>query len=158
MLDYIIYFKSKHHFAGVSMAESTQAIIERILEDDPRFHQNAYYFMLKCLNYSVQKHESQFKEDDSGQQKHVSGPQLLECIREIALRDFGYMARIVFEIWGIKESGNWGTIVFNLIDSQLLSKSDSDSRSDFNDVYDFEEALDKAFFKEKIYKLRNEYR
>ena len=139
------------------MSESTQEIIERIIEEDPRFHPNAYYFMLKCLNYSVQKHEPQFADDESGDQKHVTGPQLLECIREIALKDFGYMARTVFEIWGIKDSGSWGTIVYNMIESKLLSKSDSDSRSDFNDVYDFEEALDKAFFKEKIYKLRDEY-
>lgn len=139
------------------MAKSTQEIIEKILEDDPRFHPNAYFFLLKCLNFSVQKHESQFNEDDTGQQKHVSGPQLLEVIREIALRDFGYMARIVFEIWEIKESGNWGTIVYNLIEAQLLSKSDSDSLSDFAGVYSFEEALDQAFFKEKIYKLRDEY-
>ena len=47
------------------MTEYTQSIIDRIIEEDPRFHRNAYFFMLKCLNYSVQKHESHFVDDET---------------------------------------------------------------------------------------------
>jgi uncharacterized repeat protein (TIGR04138 family) len=51
------------------------------------------------------------------------------------------MARTVFARWGIQRTGDFGEIVFNLIAAGLMSKTDEDTREDFRDVYDLDQAL-----------------
>jgi uncharacterized repeat protein (TIGR04138 family) len=79
------------------------------------------------------------------QQVHISGPELLEGIRELALEEFGLMARTVFHCWSIHTTEDFGRVVFDLIERGEMSKTDGDQLSDFNDVYDFEEALDNQY-------------
>ena len=76
---------------------------------------------------------------------HVSGQELLEGIRDYALELFGPMARTVLEYWGIKNTRDFGEIVFNMIDAGLLGKAEQDSREDFENVYDFKAVFDKGF-------------
>jgi uncharacterized repeat protein (TIGR04138 family) len=47
--------------------------------------------------------------------------------------------------WGVSRTGDFGDIVYNLIDIGLMKKSDNDRREDFDDVYDFAEAFDRHF-------------
>ena len=51
------------------------------------------------------------------------------------------MARTVFRMWGIQKTGDFGDIVFNLVDAGLMSKTDEDCREDFRDVFDLDAAL-----------------
>jgi len=55
------------------------------------------------------------------------------------------MARTVFHMWGIDKTDDFGEIIFNLVESNLMSKTEEDQRSDFRDVYDLDEALVKGF-------------
>jgi uncharacterized repeat protein (TIGR04138 family) len=66
---------------------------------------------------------------------------LLEGIRDLALREFGLMARTVFRRWGVEKTDDFGEIVFNLIEATLMSKTNDDSRRDFQGVYDLDRAL-----------------
>ena len=52
------------------------------------------------------------------------------------------MARTVLNQWGVTQTADVGEIVFNLVDAQVMSKQDSDTRDDFANVYDFEEVFD----------------
>jgi uncharacterized repeat protein (TIGR04138 family) len=122
-----------------------------IVERDPRFAYEAYEFMFHALHYTQKMldrlpPEQERRERTPGEkQYHVSGPELLEGIRQFAFEEFGYMARTVFKLWGIHKTGDFGAIVFNLIEAGLMSKTDNDSLADFQDVYDFDEALVRAF-------------
>jgi len=78
-------------------------------------------------------------------QFHITGPELLEGIREFALHEFGLMARSVFHCWSIHTTEDFGRVVFDLIERGEMSKTDGDQLSDFSDVYDFEEALDNQY-------------
>lgn len=78
-------------------------------------------------------------------QAHITGPELLEGIREFALEEFGLMARTVFHCWSIHTTEDFGRVVFDLIERHEMSKTDGDQLSDFVDVYDFEEALDNQY-------------
>jgi uncharacterized repeat protein (TIGR04138 family) len=51
------------------------------------------------------------------------------------------MARVVFHLWGINRTADFGEIIFNLIDAELLSKTESDRREDFHDVLDLDREL-----------------
>ncbi len=75
-------------------------------------------------------------------QRHVTGQQLCEGIREYAISQFGLMSKVVLNSWGIQTTSDFGEIVYNLIRVGVLKKSSRDRRSHFNDVYDFEEAFD----------------
>ena len=51
------------------------------------------------------------------------------------------MAKLVLASWGIHSTSDFGEIVYNLIRIGKMSKSDDDRREDFDNVYDFEQAL-----------------
>jgi uncharacterized repeat protein (TIGR04138 family) len=55
------------------------------------------------------------------------------------------MARTVFRLWGINRTDDFGEIVFNLVEANLMSKTDNDSRDDFRDVYDLDQVLVRDF-------------
>ena len=61
------------------------------------------------------------------------------------LDQFGPLAKTVLESWGVHRCRDFGEIVFNLIEYRVFSKTDSDRREDFADVYDFDEAFVKPF-------------
>jgi uncharacterized repeat protein (TIGR04138 family) len=63
----------------------------------------------------------------------------------LARGEFGLLARTVFRQWGITRSDDLGEIVFNLIDANLLSKTERDRRSDFEGICDLEQALTDGF-------------
>ena len=104
-----------------------------IVERDPRYAIGAYDFTRQAVTYA--------SEVVFATGTHVSGPELLEAIRQLARERFGVMAHDVLESWGVYTTGDFGEIVFNLIDEGLLSKTDEDSREDFLEVYSFEEVF-----------------
>ncbi len=71
--------------------------------------------------------------------------ELLEGIRGYALEAFGPMTMTVLAEWNIHTCDDVGEIVFNMIAHKLASKTDSDSRDDFKNGYDFFEAFRKPF-------------
>jgi uncharacterized repeat protein (TIGR04138 family) len=75
---------------------------------------------------------------------HVTGGELLEGIRQMALELYGPMARTVFEHWGIYNTEDFGHIVFNMVNVGLMSKTKEDSINDFKDVYDFKKVFDEV--------------
>lgn len=117
-------------------------VIRAIQKDDTRYERGAYYFLRQALDYSLKElHES----GDLDKTNHLSGQQLLEGIRRFAIDQYGPMARTVLENWGVKNCRDFGNIVFNLVQCQVLGKTDQDSPEDFNKGYSFSAAFDKPF-------------
>jgi uncharacterized repeat protein (TIGR04138 family) len=81
--------------------------------------------------------------------RHVAGPELLEGVRQYALKEFGPMVVTVFSSWGINCCEDIGHMVFNLIGAGIFGKTEEDSMEDFKSVYDFDEAFVKPFAPEK---------
>jgi len=126
--------------------------LEELVRRDPRYAYEAYEFVFaalahtqKLLGRAPQEPAEEPPEEPSEEpgvvEHHVSGPELLDGIRDLALREFGLMARTVFRMWGIDRTGDFGEIVFNLIEANLMSKTEGDSRADFVGVYDLDQAL-----------------
>ncbi len=110
--------------------------IRQIIDRDPRFDANAYFFIFEALEYTLSRMDTR---------RHVSGKELLEGIREYSLDSFGYLTRTVLYEWGITCTEDIGALVFNLVSAKLLMKNDADSMADFRNGYDFEEAFDRGF-------------
>ena len=123
--------------------------LEEVVQRDPRYAYEAYEFVFAALSHSQkllgrQPRDEAEEDEEEGEGEvchHVSGPELLHGVRDLALREFGLMARTVFRMWGINNTSDFGEIVFNLIGANLMSKTDEDNRADFADVYDLDEAL-----------------
>ena len=81
--------------------------------------------------------------------RHVAGPELLQGVRQYALKEFGPMVVTVLSYWGIRCCEDIGHMVFNLIGAGIFGKTEEDSIEDFKSVYDFEEAFVKPFVPEK---------
>jgi uncharacterized repeat protein (TIGR04138 family) len=112
--------------------------IQNVRRRDRRFSRNAYYFVLDALDYTM-THLG--RDELTGEDRHIGGKELIGGIREYAADQFGPMATIVFERWGVRSSADFGEIVFNLIDAELLSRRPTDSRLDFVDGTDFRETF-----------------
>ena len=107
---------------------------------DRRYARNAYYFILDALDYTI---EELGRHREVGEARHVGGREVLEGARELAALQFGPMAQIVFERWGIQRTEDIGEVVFNLIEIGLLSRRSEDTRLDFMNGFDFRHAFEK---------------
>lgn len=103
-------------------------IVEEICANDLRYKPDAYEFLMQALTFTQEKLK---------RKTHVSGKELLEGIRELVIEQYGPMAKTVLRHWGITKTRDFGNIVFNMVNENLLSKTASDSIDDFKDVYDF---------------------
>ncbi|MCI0340279.1 MAG: hypothetical protein L0216_03880 [Planctomycetales bacterium] len=122
--------------------EEMLAILAEICRKDPRFRREAYPFVFEALSVA----QKLFKKDEAPpEDRHVTGPQLLEGVKELAGRKFGFLAKTVLNEWGIRRTEDVGEIVFNLIEAGLMGRQESDSRGDFAAGYDFEEAFEREF-------------
>lgn len=118
------------------MIDKDRAIHE-LIERDGRFRADAYDFVFEALDYTLRRR--------GGGARHVTGAEILESIRLLALEQFGYLARSVLSEWGITRTDDFGAVVFNLIEADLLQKTANDRREDFEGLFNFSEAFDMAF-------------
>ena len=118
------------------MAADLENAILDVAQKYGRYKPNAYKFTLDAVRFTA---------DAVEQSRHVSGEELLEGIRRLALERFGPMAKTVFEQWGILKTDDFGEIVFQLVDEGLLGKTERDKLSDFASGYDFHEAFVRNF-------------
>jgi uncharacterized repeat protein (TIGR04138 family) len=121
----------------VSFEES----LVKIQAKDPRYHREAYLFVREALEHT----QKTIGKDARGRIRHVTGQELLGGIREFALEQFGPMAKTVLEDWGVRCCDDFGAIVFNMIEVSWLAKTSKDSRADFENGYDFDEAFRQPF-------------
>jgi len=115
--------------------------LDSIVAHDPRYARDAYVFLRDSLDFTTK----QQKKIKGATVRHVAGPELLEGVRQYALREFGPMVMTVFSSWGIHCCEDIGHMVFNLIEAGVFGKTEEDSLEDFKNVYDFEAAFVKPF-------------
>ncbi len=110
--------------------------VEHLTIQDPRYQRDAYYFIREALDHAVKLRKRQV-----GEAGHVTGQQICEGARQVALKQYGPMVATVLEFWGVTRTEDFGEIVWNLIDLGVFGKTDTDSRKDFQGVYSFQEAF-----------------
>lgn len=113
-----------------------EGIMDQIRLREQRFDERAYLFVLSALEHSQTK---------LVERRHITGPELAQACRDLALQRFGVMARVVLEHWGVRSTMDIGDIVFTLVDLGLLISQPQDRRDDFYGVFDFEEAFEREY-------------
>jgi uncharacterized repeat protein (TIGR04138 family) len=119
--------------------------LDSIVANDPRYHSDAYVFLRDALDYTTK----QQKKAKGASVRHVAGPELLEGVRQYALKEFGPLVTTVLSYWGVRSCEDIGNMVFNLIEAGIFGKTEEDSIDDFKNVYDFHEVFVKPFEPER---------
>ena len=111
-------------------------VMDRIRLREPRFHEHAYLFVLSALEFSQAR---------LTERRHITGRELAEACRDLALQRYGVLARMVLEHWGVNSTADFGNVVFTLVDLGLLLSQATDTRDDFANVFDFHDAFDRDY-------------
>ena len=137
--------KAPHNPAAKpELVDLETAIRREILSRDPGYELAAYLFIYEALAYT-QKALGRDGASLTPAQRHVTGQELLNGIREYAAQMFGPLAPVVFRNWRVKRTEDFGEIVFNLVEHGLLGKTESDAREDFAGGFDFDRAFEGPF-------------
>ncbi len=115
--------------------------LDSVVINDPRYQRDGYIFLRDALDFTTKRQ----KKVKGVTVRHVTGPELLDGVRQYALKEFGPLVMTVFDSWGIHSCVDIGNMVFNLIGAGVFGKTEEDSIEDFKNVYDFEEAFVRPF-------------
>jgi uncharacterized repeat protein (TIGR04138 family) len=135
------------------MIDPTHPLAE-LLRRDKRYHLDAYVFVFDALRYAHEQLgmgrspgsiEDTVVDNQSEDERHISGQQLCEAIRLYAVKQYGGLAKSVLNHWGVQSTGDFGEIVFNLISIGQMRKTDNDRREDFDDVFRFDDGFRDTF-------------
>lgn len=129
--------------SGILLADS---VMDRLRQRYPCYHETAYLFILSGLHYTIER---------LGEPRHISGRELAEGCRDLALERWGLMARAVLDYWGIRSTRDLGAIVFALVECGVLVKQDDDSMEDFDGVYDFAQAFERDYSWNGVRRLKS---
>ncbi len=114
------------------MPSNLEDRLKEVVARDGRYHINAYRFVYEALDYTVKQLDKK---------RHISGRELLEGLKNLAPEQFGGLACMVLDVWGVHKTADFGNMVFNLVEADLMSRSEDDTREDFDGVYDFREVF-----------------
>ena len=112
-------------------SEAPGVMGEEVAFEDVKSRVEAYEFVKEALNDTQERCGV----------RHVSGRELLQGLRELAIRKFGKRAKTVLAEWKIFRTEDFGEIVFEMIEAGLLTKRPGDSREEFRNGFDFYEAF-----------------
>ncbi|MEO1235638.1 MAG: Minf_1886 family protein [Planctomycetota bacterium] len=111
-----------------------------------RFPVDAFVFVQRGLDFTVRRTHGELDDDydprDPDQpSRHVSGKMLCEGLRDFALQQYGLLAGTVLRRWHVTRCEDFGQIVFAMVESGMMHKTDDDSIDDFRDVFSFRDAF-----------------
>ncbi|HET8654734.1 MAG TPA: Minf_1886 family protein [Longimicrobiaceae bacterium] len=119
--------------SGMLLAE---AVMDRLRQRYPGYHETAYLFILSALHFTIERLD---------EPRHITGRELAEGCRDLAIERWGLMARAVLEFWGIRSTRDLGAIVFALVECGVLVKQENDALDDFDDVFDFATSFERDY-------------
>lgn len=132
-------------------SDKFSSAVERIVAQDPRFDRDAYFFVRDALEFTAKLHRRGPARGERGTHPtppvahHVTGQELLEGVRQFALKEYGPMVTTVFEHWRVSRCEDFGAMVFHLIEAGIFGKNASDTLADFGGGYDFQAAFEEPF-------------
>lgn len=117
--------------------------LDEIVEAVGLYPIEAYEFVQQGLAYTVQKLHGEKKDPKAN--RHVSGQELSEGLREFALLQWGFLAHTVLSRWNLRRTDDFGKIVFALVEHGHMNKTDEDTIEDFRNVFEFRSAFEEQY-------------
>lgn len=117
------------------MNVDTPQSLNRALLRDGRYHISAYTFLRDGLELASHRRYGALDRQDP---RHVTGAELCHALRDLALQRWGLLARLVLNYWGVRETRDFGEMVFLMVELGAMGAQDSDRLDHFDDVFDFD--------------------
>ena len=140
--------------SSFAMTKSLKRIAQ-IAKIDGRYKVDAYLFVQQSLAFAqLQRGHSQRRSTTENEEQpeltaspdpHLTGQELCRAIRIYAHELYGLLAKSVLNSWGVRSTSDFGEIVYKLIEIGEMTKSETDQREDFDDVFDFAEAFQRSY-------------
>jgi uncharacterized repeat protein (TIGR04138 family) len=121
-------------------------VLTRLRSRGEPYDDRAYLFVLASIEYLQGK---------LPERRHVTGPEVTHACRELALQQYGLLARSVLDHWGIRGTEDFGRIVYSLVEVGVLVTQPGDKVEDFHGVYGFEQAFDEGYVWQGARELTN---
>ena len=115
-----------------------------VVQRDPRYMVEAYEFVMHALEHThklLGRQPPDENADPDDPRCHVSVREWVEGICDLARQEFGFMGPVVFRMWGIRSTDDFGEVIFNLIDAGLMTRTADESKADFHALFDLDEAI-----------------
>jgi len=103
-----------------------------------KFHPESYRFIMSALNYAQDQCE--------GEIRHINAMEMMRGVVGLGHRFFGLLTETVFNQWGYYTTDDFGFAIFELIDRGALRKTEEDSITDFDDLFDFGHVLTSEYY------------
>lgn len=124
--------------------------VEEIIAVDSHYPLVAYEFINAAVTFTINRSIDDNDTNSHIVHCHISASELLDGIAAFATQQFGPMAWDVLRCWRLQTPIDVGRVVFNMINHQLLSRSDDDQEADFNLEYDLKVKLQPPSMDETI--------
>lgn len=111
---------------------------ERAVRQDGRYAPEAFEFLHRGLELATRL---KYGDEPEGGPRHVSGQDLCEALRVLAVQMWGPLAGEVLRRWNIRRTRDFGEMVYLMIELGHMGRQDSDDITDFDDVYKFATAF-----------------
>lgn len=118
---------------------SFEDAVERLVRQYPRWKADGYYFLRTAMDAASERFAAHRAE------KHLSAEELYMGWCACALDEYGPLARIVLESWGISTCSDVGALVYNLIDAGIFSAQPGDTREQFDALPQMADLLDSPY-------------
>lgn len=119
--------------------------ISKSVRRGTKFPPAAYQFLFNALRHTQEHLGRTRRAEAESDEAHISGPELLDGVRDYALQQYGLLTQAVFRAWGIHATEDIGRMVFDLVERGEMRKTDRDSPTDFLDAFDFDDAFDRDY-------------
>jgi len=119
-----------------------QKNVEELLLANGHYPLEAFAFVQRGLAHTVEKLGRQDRPEG---ERHVTGQELCVGLRDVAMKEWGRLARPVLGHMNIRRTDDFGRIVFYLIEHHMMQKRPEDTVEDFFGVFDFVEAFDRGY-------------
>ena len=124
-------------------AKSPEKSLQEVVDAVGVYPQDAFLFVQQGLTFTVEKIHGNVTDPEASH--HVGGRELCQGLHELALQQWGFLARTVLARWNITSTLDFGRIVFALVQHRHLQKTDDDNLEDFRNVYDFRAAFETSY-------------
>jgi uncharacterized repeat protein (TIGR04138 family) len=107
---------------------------------DGRYPVQAYQFVSAGM-LTAKQNKSRPGELGMFEEVGITAADLLAAWRQLGREWFGSDAKATLSAWGITQTEDFGEIIFRMVDAGLIGQNAGDSREDFKNGYDFNEAF-----------------
>ena len=114
--------------------------LQSILAEHPEYSPDAYRFLYLATNPTAGAVHDTL---EARPPRHLSAREYHAAVCNLALKEFGPMARSVFNFWGLKTTQDIANATYYLIDAGIFSKQRHETKEDFLPLPDLGKTLEK---------------